>query len=83
LKDLINDTYRRKQEIQPDYRERKRPDILTIYKLLPQENCKLCGERTCLAFASKLAAGKAAVEDCKPLYSHHKEDMEKLLKLLE
>ena len=83
LKELINDTYRRKQEIQPDYQERKRPDILTIYKLLPQENCKLCGETTCLAFASKLAVKKAAIEDCKPLCFHHQENKKKLLKLLE
>ncbi len=32
---------------------------IQIYKMLPQTNCKDCGEPTCLAFAMKLAAGKA------------------------
>jgi len=37
---------------------------LDIYKLLPKTNCKKCGYPTCLAFAMKLAAGKADVESC-------------------
>jgi len=38
---------------------------IQIYKLLPQTNCKECGEPTCLAFAMKLAAGKADIALCK------------------
>lgn len=37
---------------------------IQIYKLLPQTNCKDCGEPTCLAFAMKLAAGKAELGKC-------------------
>ncbi|MFU8855712.1 MAG: acetyl-CoA decarbonylase/synthase complex subunit gamma [Deferrisomatales bacterium] len=37
---------------------------IQIYKLLPQTNCKDCGEPTCLAFAMKLAAGKAELSKC-------------------
>lgn len=37
---------------------------IQIYKLLPQTNCKECGEPTCLAFAMKLAAGKADISLC-------------------
>ncbi|GAB4266376.1 MAG: acetyl-CoA decarbonylase/synthase complex subunit gamma [Deferrisomatales bacterium] len=37
---------------------------IQIYKLLPQTNCKDCGEPTCLAFAMKLAAGKAELSAC-------------------
>lgn len=37
---------------------------LQIYKLLPNKNCKECGFQTCLAFAMKLAAGQANLEDC-------------------
>ena len=40
---------------------------LDIYKLLPKTNCKKCGYPTCLAFAMKLAAGKAEVEACPDL----------------
>jgi len=37
---------------------------LDIYKNLPRENCKECGVPTCLAFAMKVAAGQAKLEDC-------------------
>ncbi len=37
---------------------------IQIFKLLPKTNCKECGEPTCLAFAMKLAAGKAELTLC-------------------
>jgi len=37
---------------------------LDIYKHLPKTNCKKCGYPTCLAFAMKLAVGKADIEAC-------------------
>jgi len=37
---------------------------MAVYKLLPQGNCKECGQPTCWTFALKLAAGQKAVEDC-------------------
>jgi acetyl-CoA decarbonylase/synthase complex subunit gamma len=37
---------------------------LTIFKLLPNTNCKKCGQPTCLAFAMKLAAGKESLDKC-------------------
>jgi acetyl-CoA decarbonylase/synthase complex subunit gamma len=37
---------------------------IEIFKLLPKTNCKECGEPTCLAFAMKLAAGKAELNAC-------------------
>jgi acetyl-CoA decarbonylase/synthase complex subunit gamma len=37
---------------------------IEIFKLLPKTNCKECGEPTCLAFAMKLAAGKADLSAC-------------------
>jgi len=37
---------------------------LEIYKRLPKENCKECGLPTCLAFAMKVAAGQAGLDEC-------------------
>jgi len=37
---------------------------IEIFKLLPKTNCKECGDPTCLAFAMKLAAGKAELSKC-------------------
>ena len=37
---------------------------LEIYKHLPKENCKKCGQATCLAFAMKVAGGQAGLDTC-------------------
>lgn len=48
---------------------------IQIYKLLPQTNCKECGEPTCLAFAMKLAAGKAEISLCPYVSEEAKEKL--------
>jgi 4Fe-4S ferredoxin len=40
---------------------------MAIYKLLPNTNCKQCGEPTCYTFALKLAASQKKIADCPPL----------------
>lgn len=37
---------------------------MQIFKLLPRTNCKECGSPSCLAFAMKVAAGKADYRSC-------------------
>ncbi len=37
---------------------------LDVFKLLPKTNCGECKFPTCLAFAMKLAAGQASLDDC-------------------
>ena len=56
LIDLVNRTWERRAEITPDLATRQRPTSMAIFKLLPQTNCKQCGEPTCYTFALKLAA---------------------------
>lgn len=48
---------------------------IQIYKMLPQTNCKDCGEPTCLAFAMKLAAGKAELAACPYVSDEAKEKL--------
>jgi len=64
---LVNRTWARREEIEPDYEMHKRPRPMEIYKLLPQANCKACGQPTCFIFATKLVMGQARLEDCPPL----------------
>ncbi|MCT4507162.1 MAG: Fe-S cluster protein [Tepidibacter sp.] len=68
VKDLVNNTYERKDEIEPLYEMREKPSALEIYKYLPKLNCKKCGEVTCLAFASKLLSGMQSIKKCSPIY---------------
>ncbi|HEC22723.1 MAG TPA: Fe-S cluster protein [Chloroflexi bacterium] len=63
----VNRTWERRDEITPSFHVRKRPTPLAIYRLLPQTNCKKCGEPTCYVFATKLAAGQHRLSDCPPL----------------
>jgi ArsR family metal-binding transcriptional regulator len=49
LKDLINETYEKRDRIEPNYSMAAELKALDIFKLLPGTNCKKCGELTCLA----------------------------------
>ncbi len=48
---------------------------IEIFKLLPKTNCKECGDPTCLAFAMKLAAGKAELSLCPYVSDEAKEKL--------
>jgi len=48
---------------------------LDIYKRLPKENCKECGLPTCLAFAMKVAAGQAGLDDCPRLTDEQRAEL--------
>jgi ArsR family metal-binding transcriptional regulator len=68
LIDLVNRTWERRAEITPDTSTRLRPTPMAIFKLLPQTNCRRCGEPTCYSFALKLAVSQRTIVDC-PLLS--------------
>jgi ArsR family metal-binding transcriptional regulator len=67
LIDLVNRTWERRAKITPDTTTRQRPTPIAIYKLLPNTNCKQCGEPTCYTFALKLATSQKNLMDCPPL----------------
>ena len=64
---LINHTWERQAEITPDFETHQRPTSMAIYKLLPQTNCKQCGEPTCYTFALRLSTAQKKLSDCPPL----------------
>lgn len=61
---LVNRTWERRSEITPSYQKRRRPTPMAVYQLLPQTNCKKCGEQICFTFALKLSAGQHQLADC-------------------
>ena len=67
LVDLVNRTWQRRAEITPDTLTRQRPTPMAIYKLLPNTNCKQCGEPTCYTFALRLSTSQKKLTDCPPL----------------
>jgi ArsR family metal-binding transcriptional regulator len=66
---LVNETWEKRAEIEPDTTRRENLQPLELYRLLPKTNCKACGESTCFNFALKLAAGQVKLEQCGPVCS--------------
>ena len=67
LKDAINATWEHRDELTAVTTARRAPRHLDVYALLPQTNCRQCGEVTCLAFAVLLIQQKHTLEECLPL----------------
>ncbi len=79
LKDLINETYQKRDQIEPNYSSGDSLKPSDIHKLLPGTNCKECGMRSCLAFAFKLIDGKIDITNCFPLFSEQFKDKRRIL----
>ena len=79
LKDLINETYEKRHQIEPNYSMADELKALDIFKLLPGTNCKKCGEPTCLAFAVKVAGRDIEITKCDPLFSEKYQEKRKVL----
>ena len=79
LQSLINETYERRSEIEPNYSKGADLKALDLYKLLPGTNCRECGEPACLAFAVKLAGQEVGILKCSPLFSDKYQEKHKVL----
>ena len=83
LVQLVNRTWERRSEITPSYQMRRRPTPMAVFQLLPQTNCKRCGEQTCFTFALKLIAGQHQLADCpillEPEYKEKRQQLEQIV----
>jgi ArsR family metal-binding transcriptional regulator len=79
LKNLINETYEKRDQIEPNYSMAAELKALDIFKLLPGTSCKKCGELTCLAFAVKLVGRDTEITKCDPLFSEKYQEKRKVL----
>ena len=77
--DLVNRTWDQRSEITPNYEAQKRPSPMDVYRLLPQTNCRDCGEATCMGFAFGLIQGKRTLEECPVLTAEQLATLELLL----
>ena len=69
LKDAINATWDNRQQLVAVTLARRAPRPLDVWTLLPQTNCRQCGEATCMAFAVGLLQHKRSVIECPPLHA--------------
>jgi ArsR family metal-binding transcriptional regulator len=65
----INRIWMDREKITPLFTARRRLVAMEIYQLLPQTNCKECGQASCFAFAGKLTVGEADAPACTPLFA--------------
>jgi len=72
LRQTINDTWERRQEIQPRFDVPSKPRILDILRLLPQTNCRQCGLPTCMVFAAQVSEGLKGPGACPLLNEQNK-----------
>ena len=79
LRDLINETYERRDQIEPNYSMAAELKALDIFKLLPGTSCKKCGEPTCLAFAVKLVGQEIEIGKCIPFFSEEYQEKRQVL----
>jgi ArsR family metal-binding transcriptional regulator len=69
LKEAVNAVWEKREELVAVTQAKSAPRHLDIWALLPQTNCKQCGEATCLAFAVLLIQHKHSLDECLPLQS--------------
>jgi ArsR family metal-binding transcriptional regulator len=67
LTEAINVTWEHRDELVAVTVARRSPRHLDVYALLPQTNCKQCGEASCLAFSVQLILQQRTVDECLPL----------------
>jgi len=79
LKDLINETYEKQNQIEPNYSMAAELKALDIFRLLPGTNCKRCEEPSCLAFAVKLVGRDIEIIKCDPLFSEQYQEKRNVL----
>jgi ArsR family metal-binding transcriptional regulator len=67
LVDAINATWEHRAELVAMTSRKRASRPLDVWTLLPQTNCKKCGEVTCMAFACNLLLQERELAECTPL----------------
>lgn len=67
LTEAINATWEHRAQLAAVSGRRRAPRPLDVWALLPQTNCGLCGEATCIAFAFSLLQQRRELGECDTL----------------
>jgi len=69
LVEAVNATWEKRAELAASTTTRRAPRWLDLWEMLPQTNCRQCGEMSCTAFAAALSQQKRLLDECLPLFS--------------
>jgi ArsR family metal-binding transcriptional regulator len=75
----INDAWVKRKQIKPSFQGISKPRVLEILKLLPRNNCRQCGQATCMVFSLLVADGVKGPKDCPGLSDPSKTKMQDYL----
>jgi len=75
----INETWERRAEIEPSTESMRQPLLIEVLKLLPKTNCRQCSEPTCMVFATRVIEGSKDHNDCPPLDTKKKAELQHYL----
>jgi ArsR family metal-binding transcriptional regulator len=64
LKQEINTTWERREEITPSFEVAVPPRVLDVLKFLPRTNCRACGQLTCMVFAVEVCQRVQGLTAC-------------------
>jgi ArsR family metal-binding transcriptional regulator len=76
LKEEINQTWEKREDIEPRFEGAPKPRVIEILRLLPKTNCHECGQPTCMVFATQVAEGGKGADDCPSLAGENKAKLE-------
>ena len=80
LSQEINDTWEKREQIRPSFQGISKPRVLEILKLLPRNNCRQCGQTTCMVFSMLVADGVKEPKDCPGLSDPSRTKLREYLK---
>jgi ArsR family metal-binding transcriptional regulator len=79
LKSEINQTWEKRDGIEPKFESRPAAKMIEILRLLPRTNCGKCGEATCTVFAVQATQGVRDQDDCPQLTDENKLKLQEYL----
>jgi ArsR family metal-binding transcriptional regulator len=79
LRMQINDTWEKRDDIEPSYGVSPKPQAIEVLKLLPKTNCGHCGQATCMVFSFLVIQGAKGPEDCPLLDDQRRRKLEEYL----
>ncbi len=79
LKNEINEAWEKRKQITPTFEVPPKPQILEILKFLPRNNCRRCGQPTCMVFSILAVEGAKGAEDCPGLDDLHRSKLQAYL----
>jgi ArsR family metal-binding transcriptional regulator len=75
----INGTWEKREQIKASFQGISKPQVLEILKLLPRNNCRRCGQATCMLFSLLVADGVKEAKDCPGLSNPSRTKLETYL----